>query len=140
MKKIFEILQKGWCSVILLIIFGGVQKWTIDFGLTATWIVLVSSILVLLLVLWNLLAKWEVKKQGFLIANLGASFIGVTHSLIVFAFVYGKMTQQEVNLLSLVSFCMGIALCLWGMYWDWCKRPWDEDKQKVSPLKALSPK
>ncbi len=140
MKKIFEILQKGWCPVILGIIFAAVPKWQKDFGMLATVTILIASSIVLLLVFWNLFSSWEVKKQGYLVANGGVAGMGVVSSLIIFAYAYGEMNYQQMHSSLLISFCLGMAIFLWGIYWDWCKRPWDENKQKVSsPKTSTSP-
>lgn len=128
MQKIFEILQKPWCPVILGILFLSVAKWTKDFGLTATWIILVASAIVFILVLWNLLSSWEVKRQGYLIANAGGALSGIISSLIIFAYAYGNMNDSQLNLFLLISFCMGIAVFGWGIFNEWCVRPWNGDK------------
>jgi hypothetical protein len=135
MKKIFEILQKGWCPVILGIIFLSVQKWTADFGLTATYTVLVASAIIFRLVLWNLLSSWEVKKQGYLVANGGAAFSGIASSLVIIAYAYGDMNDKQLNLFLLISFSLGIAIFLWGMFQEWVRRTWDEDEGQVLPTR-----
>ncbi len=119
MKKIFEILQKGWCPVILGIIFFSVQKWTKDFGLIATYTVLLSSLIIFLLVLWNLLSSWEVEKQGYLVANGGAAFSGIASSLFIIAYAYGDMNDKQLNLLLLLSFCFGMVIFLSSIFHEW---------------------
>jgi hypothetical protein len=135
MKKIFEILQKPWCPVILGIIFLSVPKWTKDFGLGATYVILFASAFVALLLLWNLLAKWGVTAQGYLIANGGGAFTGIVSSLVILTFTYGDMNEQQLNLFLLISFCMGVVIIGWGIFFQWCVKPWKDDKgQAPSPF------
>ena len=135
MKKIFEILQKGWCPVILGIIFLSTQKWTKDFGLIATYTTLVAAGIVFLLVIWNLLSSWEVEKQGYLVANGGAAFSGVVSSLVIISYAYGDMNDKQLNLFLLLSFCLGMAIFLWGMFQELFRRAWDEDEGKALPAR-----
>ncbi len=136
MKKIFEILQKPWCPVIFGIIFLSVPKWTKDFGLIATYVILIASAIVMLLLLLNLLAKWEVTAQGYLIANGGGAFTGIVSSLVILTYAYGEMSEQQLNLFLLISFCMGVAVFGWGIFFQWCVKPWKDDKGQVPfPLK-----
>lgn len=132
MKKIFQILQQPWCAVTLGIIFLSVPKWTKDFGLGATWVILASSAIIFTLVLWNLLSGWVVNRQGYLIANLGGALSGTISSLTILAYVNNYINNSQLNLFLLISFCMGIVVFIWGMFNEWCVRPWTDDKGKPS--------
>jgi hypothetical protein len=139
MKKIFEILQMWQCPVILGIIFFGVPKWTVDFGLTAMWVILGASTIVLLLVLWYLLAKWQVTSRGYLTANGGAAFTGVVSSLMIFAYAHGDMNNQELNLGLLLSFCFGIVIFGWGIICQCVVKPWKDDEGYPPSTAKITP-
>ncbi len=131
MKKIFEVLQKGLMVAILGIFFAAVPKWTKDFGIAATWICLLLAIVVLILVGWNIFAKWTVPKQGYLLANGGSAAMGLASSLLILWYSVRPMTDESLLMYLKISLAMGAAAIIWGLFLQWFVKPWKDDKGRA---------
>lgn len=126
MKRLFEFLQQGMTVVILALFFGGTVQLTKTFGPVPTWFILITSAIIFALMLWCLLSSWHVEHQGYIIANTGSSGMGFLFSLFILLRVHEVVNDPEMKLFLLISFCFGIAGICFGVFIEWCVKPWKE--------------
>lgn len=123
MKKIFELLQRGPVVVALALLFGATFELGKIFGMIVPWLMLIPSGIVLALVIWYLCSSWNMKKRGYLIANIGSSVMGFLFSLCLIAWSEGYMTIPEMRLYWMFIFSFGVVGVCWGTFLEWCVEP-----------------
>lgn len=129
MKKLFEFLQQGRTVLALALFFGGTIQLTKAFGLMFPWFMLAISVPVLALMLWYLLSSWHVEHQGYLIANTGSSGMAFLFSLFILLRVHEVVNDSEMKLYLLISLCFGIAGICFGVFIEWCVKPWQKGRK-----------
>ena len=130
MKKFYELIQDWRVAVLLVALFGVSANFlhiiATQFGRPYVtqycWVLTLAGAIFFLAMLWHLLAKWHVKRQGYLaVAGFSGAFgilVGGSALLYLYDIVRIELHQTIVQ----GSFIMFIGV-LFGFVIEWVIRP-----------------